>query len=315
MTDLIQIQPSEAAALFNLGKSCRLKLWRKKRRQKPDEVMDYRIAELNEIMRGFFVAKYEDLTGRIRRFGNGDDLFVFRHEAEALDHGPLIVKTTSKESFLRVKRNGLSEDQIVELQAAMLATDATWGSYAVGSRDSGELLHFDIDRADAVCQSIQDALPSFQAQVENGPAPDMLEPDDHRCQVCEYRVSCQGAALLALEESTENDESLAPLIAEYQKRQQKVKDAEDLLLESRDALERAMRDRTTVMCGKKRVTWKVQERADWDGKKLADRYADMWIEMLNVAKSEGWEPSMLVQFPPAETMKKVSISRPLRIWG
>lgn len=315
MTDIVTIQPAETAALFNIGKSCRLRLWRKKRGQVADYPAENDLATLNELARAHFTARYEELTGRQRRFGVEGDVFLLRNEGPLLRHGSLVVRPVSKESFRQTKRNGLSEEQIIELHAAMLATEATWGSYAVGSRDSGELLHFDVDRDQWICDAITKQIGPFIAQVENGPAPDMLEPDDHRCQDCEYRLSCQGAALLALEECTENDESLKPFIDAYQAEQQKVKDAEDVLLEARDALEQRMGNRTQVFCGKKRVDWKVQERMVQDVKELIATYEKLRKEFIEVIGEARWQQRDRHYFPPAETMKKVSVSRPLRIWG
>lgn len=324
---LIQIKPAETAALFSMGRGCRLKLWRKKRKQEPDFETDYSMADLNRAVKAHLLRRYESITRRALypQTDDGDVLrFIFKDPQRT---APLILKPVSKESYLLTKRNGLSEDQIMELHAAMLATDSTWGSYAVGSRDSGELLTFDIDRDPDICARISEELPLFQAQVENGPAPDMLEPDDHRCHKCEYRVSCQGAALLSVEESTENDESLAPLIDEYQSRQQMVKDAKDLADETREQLELRMGARTQVFCGKKRVDWKVQVSMRYATGFLVERYERLRRSLRKAGVDpvvddfiySDYDPEQGAKFdehyPPAETMKTPSVSRPLRILG
>ena len=56
----------------------------------------------------------------------------------------------------------------------MLVTQRVWGSYSILNRDNGAIVWWDVDRDDAVCNAILEDGPIFWAQVENGPAPEIL---------------------------------------------------------------------------------------------------------------------------------------------
>jgi len=106
---------------------------------------------------------------------------------------------------------------------------------------------WDVDADPVIHQRILEEGPAFWALVQNGPAPDKLEPDDRRCQKCEYRVSCHGDAFVPLAEESdyEQDASLGPLAREYVERRELKAQAEELLDETKAEL--------TAKLGKRRV--------------------------------------------------------------
>jgi predicted phage-related endonuclease len=266
---------SDIASIFNVGYGCRRRLWYDKRGVEPDFLREETKAmRLGQLMEPWFADEYREATGRMvePRF------FQFRHQdhreltvhvdrvvfkdlvkrGEFYDSvhintpdrdnpGVLEIKSTGRAAFYKYKREGLPDDYILQLQHGMLVTDATWGSFAIGSRDSGDLLWWDVDADMVIHQRILEEGPAFWAIVQNGPIPDALEPEDRRCQRCEYRVTCHGAAFVPQDEPSdyELDASLAPLAREYVERRELKAQAEELLDETKNEL--------LVKLGKRRV--------------------------------------------------------------
>lgn len=259
---------SDIAAIYSIEYSCRRRLFYEKRDTPPDFPREETKAmRLGTFMEEFFAEEYARETGRgLRKLAvplHSDDSGVLRVNVDRVvskdqeppsrssDFGVLEIKSMGREMYYRTKREGLSQSYILQLQAGMIAANSTWGSFAVGSRDSGNLIHFDVDRDDKLCKSIVEDAEEFWKLVENGPIPDALEPGDRRCQSCEFRVTCQGNALveLAPESDYTPDESLRPLVSEFIERRALRKEAEDLFADAKSELESALGERTMIMAG------------------------------------------------------------------
>jgi predicted phage-related endonuclease len=322
---LTGIGGSDIASVLNVGYGCRRRLWYQKRSTPPDFPRDYNKAmRLGEVLEPFFREEYEEASGRATK-----SLFsAVRHDGhiEILAHvdaliydkkppmsgyppvtGVLEIKSVGREVFYRIKREGLPEDYILQLQHGLLASGYSWGSFAIGSRDSGELLWWDVERDESICTNILSEALAFWALVQNGPIPDALDPDDRRCQRCEYRNSCQGNALVQLEAKAdmEYDESLRPLIDECCERQQLVNQATDLLAEAREELKTRLGDRQAVIAGMHKVYYRPQvAKGFWDGKRLAEAYGKAAEQLSAVG----------VSVAPLTTFSYDKRSRPMRIY-
>ncbi len=250
---------SDVASLFNIGYGCQLRLWREKRGETPDfPRLETGAMKLGNILEPFFAAEYSRITERqvvsrgVARHPLHNELLVHVDRiifgGERIDPGVLEIKAVSRAMFYKVKREGLPEDYVLQLQHGMLVTGLKWGAFAVGSRDSGDLMHWDVPRNESFCQLILDAGPAFWARVENGPMPERLDIDDPRCQRCEYRTSCQGAALMEIVKDIDyvQDESLRSLVLDLVERKALKKEAEELVDESAEELKFRLGDRTMV---------------------------------------------------------------------
>ena len=144
---------SDIAALFNLGYGCTLKLWRQKRGEVPDFAQrESGPMKLGKILEAFFAEEYTRLTGRTVRTEPVKrhelypfmlvhvDRMILDPSARGSSEGVLEVKALGREMFFKVKREGMIEDYVLQLQHGMLVHGSEWGEFAVGSRDSGELL-------------------------------------------------------------------------------------------------------------------------------------------------------------------------------
>ncbi len=250
---------SDLSSVFNLGYGCRKRLWLDKTGVTPDFPREDTLAmQLGRILEPFAAEQYSLLTGRavstihsalvhptIPELRVNVDRMIM---APQKTNGVLELKAVGRAMFFKSKREGLWPDAILQLQHAMVVTGTTWGAFGVLSRDSGELLHWDVDKSESIEKEILAEVPKFWAQVENGPMPDALPPDDNRCQSCEYRTQCQGNALPGPDRGSgyEADESLRPLVLEYIERRALKKEATDLLDETKAELEYRMGERGMV---------------------------------------------------------------------
>ncbi len=307
---------SDIASVFNVGYGCARRLFYDKR----DVPLDFPREETDAMALGtflepWFAEKYAKRSDRhigvltqgamvhpsVPELRVNVDRVIFADPGEnSPGSGVLEIKSVGRAMFYKIKREGLPEDYILQLQHGMLVTGCTWGSFAIGSRDSGELLWWDVDRSEALHQEILIEGPKFWARVENGPAPDALEPDDRRCQRCEYRVTCQGNALVQLDTSGEMPqvESLRPLVEEYQERQRLYAEAEALLEETKEELKTTLGERQAVMVGKHKVYYRPQApRVLYKGKELLEAYISARNEL---ARTMGKQLRFMEELEPTD---------------
>lgn len=288
---------SDVAALYNLEYSCRRKLFYDKRNTPEDFPREETKAmRLGTFMEEYAAQEYARETGReVERLDeplcsapplrvNVDRMvwntippipYGANGNFGAVKRGPLEIKSMGREMFYRTKREGLSRSYILQLQAGMIAANASWGSFAVLSRDSGDIIYFDVERDEALCKAIVSDAEIFWAQVQNGPIPDALEPDDRRCQKCEFRVTCQGNALVQLE--PEGEIALAPdldaLVAEKIERDALFDQATDLCNETDEEIKAKLGDRQAVLAADRKVYFRPQGgRTLYKGKELLAAY-------------------------------------------
>ena len=332
---------SDVASVFSTGYGCRRRLWYDKRGVAADfPRRESGPMALGTILEPYFADHYQRITGRrvevrgLARHPDHPELLVhvdrMIHDARIQGAGVLEIKSLGRDMFFKVRREGLPEDYVLQLQQGMLITGAQWGAFCVGSRNDGvsrdeDLLHWDIPRDEAVCQLILEEGPIFWAQVENGPAPEMLPPDDPRCGRCDWRVSCQGSALIQIAaargEEIPQAEELRPLLAEYDERKSMADEAGDLLEESKEMIRVALVSRTAVRVGKRPIYHRPQTSMRWDADTMADSLARARGKVDYPAGEvlDGqFVPTDEAKFVPAgglaKEFKRASVSRPLRVY-
>lgn len=260
---------SDIAGVLNIGYGCSLRLFNQKRGIEPDYPEEQNDAmALGQFLEPFFADKYAKQTGRPltvpeimhhpdhpELFVHADRMIVSGYVPGPFDMGVLEIKSLGRATFWRTKREGLADDYSLQLQHAMLVTGATWGSFAIGSRDSGELLWWDVMRDEKLIDRILVEALRFWVQVENGPAPEKLDPDDKRCQQCGYRGRCHGDGFIGIAPPPEyeQDDSLAPLVAEYLERRALRKEAVELFDETKEELATRMGQRGKVMAAGNKI--------------------------------------------------------------
>ena len=255
---------SDAASLFSLGFGCVRRLWYDKTAAKKDfEFEQTKAIRLGNLMEPFFAQEYAAETGnRV----DMDKVFVqdpTSHIAVHIDawvvkapessQGVAEIKSCGRGAWFKYKREGLPEDYILQLQTGMGAAGRSWGVFIIGCRDSGEILHWQVDFNPAIYTEILAATAVFWKDLKAEANPyERLEPDDPRCASCSYRTTCQGehvslaAAGLTAKDGYEMDDSLLPLLIERAERSELRKQANDLFDELNEEIKARLGDRKLV---------------------------------------------------------------------
>ena len=319
---------SDCAAVFGVGYGCPKRLYLDKRGEVPDFPReDNEAMRLGRVLEPFFAEQYERRTGRQVVIApepavharhpelrvNVDRMIMRDGDSEA---GVLEIKSVGRATYYKIKREGLPEDYILQLQHAIEVTGVDWGAFCVGNRDSGEILYWDVVKDQALARTIVDAEVAFWGDIVSGNMPGRLEPDDRRCQKCEYRVSCQGHALIQIEErygntDIERDDSLAALLGEYLERKGLSDQAESLVEETKEELMTRLGDRQAVETAGRKVYFRPQVSMRGDFKTLAEMYEGLRRFVASIPDAD---PGEIARFEPSDKYKKPSSSRPLRVY-
>ena len=254
---------SDAASLFGLGFGCTRRLFYDKTAAKKDfEFEQTRAIRLGSLMEPFFAAEYATETG------NTVDMratFVQETAAPIAVHidawvharnremGVAEIKSCGRGAWHKYRREGLPDDYSLQLQTGMGAAGKQWGVFIIGCRDSGEILHWEVNFNHEIYAEVKAAARSFWETLKHPTNPiERLEPDDKRCASCSYRTTCQGehislaAAGLTAKDGYEMDDSLLPLLIERAERSELRKQAEDLFQETNETIKAQMGERKLV---------------------------------------------------------------------
>jgi len=278
---------SDIGAILNLEYGCRRKTWYKKRDTEPD----YPREETAPMKRGtrlesIAAEEYSIRTGRENRrmpfkrhpkypeiMVHGDRMVPAHSSSvgtfgESMPTGLLEIKVPGTFMFKKNKTEGLAEATMLQLQHGLGVTGWQWGSPVIFEPSSWDMLYWDVERDEEMIELTQRKALEFWALVQNGPAPDRLDPDDRRCSRCEFRTSCQGEALVQLSNKQEasermkgrrieQDPTLDEVFQEYLEAKELEVEAKELVAIRRKPLEEAMGDRAVVEVTGHRIFYRV----------------------------------------------------------
>lgn len=291
------IGSSDAAAMFSLGYGCHRRLVYQKRNTPPDyEEIDKFVFRRGNALEPIVAQEYAEETGRsLSATGiirNSEypylmvhaDRLILRSPERGETIGILEIKTSGREVFRNLQRNGMADEHTLQVQWALMVSGLTWGSYVNLHPDSFERVWFDIEPLPDIHQELLAQAIDTWKMVENGPLPDRLDPTDKRCFRCEFRKSCQGEAMMeAIGEAAklENfDESVQPAIEALLEAQEAAKQADDLVDDAKETLELYLQNRVLVNTPIGYVTWKPYQRKTVDPEKLKRKYPQIYKELI-----------------------------------
>lgn len=319
---------SDIAHVFSLEPYyCARLLWYQKRGTDPDRGSAFEVTQAmirGQKLEDLVAEEYAERTGRrieaapvahhpdFPQWMCHRDFIVYRKDRP--DPGPLSVKTANREVFFRIKREGMPEAYILQLQSEMGVTDAQWSAYALLWPDGWQLLQWDVDRNDGLCARIRDECLKFWSLVENGPAPERLPPEDARCHRCPYSGRCQGAAMEELMRAAGAgavvDRTLGPLVREFLDTKSLVDEAEEIHKGVKENLKAAMGDRVLVeVPGVAKVHFAPNR--EWDTGTLEVARPDL----ARTFRTK-WDLTALGKAHPEleKAFKRIGTTRPLRIY-
>jgi predicted phage-related endonuclease len=322
---------SDLAAVFNLPPyGCRRRLWY----EKTATPSDYPFVETAPMRRGKFFEKYEDRFGRHHHIVRD---FFEQHTGLHVAPGPIDLtdpdrpystgeldgrvtengvvrpwecKVPGEFIFRKVKREGMDDSYILQLQKYIHLDDADAGTFAIFHADTVEMLTFDLARDEGLITQIKIAESDFWGDVTDRKIPDRLESVDKRCSACLWRTTCQGEAML---ESIKDDggeipfdASLDELMEEYAEAKELSDEATFLLDGVKGRIKKAIGDRPVVQTTGARAYFRPQTSNRWNTLGL--------VGSLKEALKTIQPDATMTALGIANAHKNASVSRPLRIY-
>lgn len=286
---------SDVASVLGVGYGCPLRLYRQKRGEVPDYPREETAAmELGKLLEPWVAKKFAEKYGAdlkevaMQRSSRYPFLLVHADrlywKMTAAIGGVLEIKAVGSRVFYQAKREGLPIDYLLQLQWGMGLWRSPVGAFAIVNRDNGEILDWEHGRDDELLEMARDKAISLWSDIQAGNPPARLEPDDRRCQRCEYRRTCQGNALIQVsDKKIEADESLRPLLADYEIMKADAEIATDALEAQKELIRDAMGDRGAVACGQNKVYYRSQVRESW----ATDAMAKDWCRLAGKVDYDG----------------------------
>jgi predicted phage-related endonuclease len=162
--------------------------------------------------------------------------------------GDVEIKTHAEGPFLHILREGLPVGHMLQLQWSLWITGHAWGAFIVlGFLPEAPLKYFDIEADPETFEIFAREHDRFWDLVDQGKLPEPLEdPNDVRCKLCPWRLSCRGEQIdpaelqrIMHEKKTPLkvivDDELAQACEDYTDTRDEI---EDLTHESEDPMER-----------------------------------------------------------------------------
>jgi predicted phage-related endonuclease len=162
-------------------------------------------------------------------------------------YGCLEVKNVRMQKFLKLKRFGVNEQFLLQLQSYLLCTGYEWGSLAVFSRELGEMIIVDIEPDPEIHKIIVDKVNECWPLME---APEPPEAPETTYPVTEEKLVMHGDTVL------DNTPDFAEAVENYKEAKELSEQAQELLDGHKEQLILAMAGRQTVQGGGLRVHYK-----------------------------------------------------------
>jgi putative phage-type endonuclease len=220
--------------------------------------------------------------GREYMLANVDRMIV--GEGQAGEYKVLEVKCPNKESYLRMKADGIPEAYILQGQHYMYVTGATSMEYAIFCADMWEMQIIEVDKDEKLIQLILDSEDHFWKLVQNGPKPDRLDYGDSRCKKCDWRLACWKSEWEEQDFNydskdddyeEEDDVNFIDLFREHTENVSIAKQAEALKDDSKSRLEKLVGDRKKVKCEAGKVCFKWETKNYVNTKALEKDHPDI----------------------------------------
>jgi len=271
---------------------------------KTDQIPDYDVFNDDLLKRGnklekLILEEYKERTGYnvrqvYRSIKSKEFSWAMVHlDGEIVGHkngpGVLECKSVGRHIYWRVLEEGIPSYWIAQIQYAMFVTGREWASVAFLWADEWKFKTFDIGRDQGFVDMLIEAGENFWRKVENGPAPDRLDPKDKRCSKCAFRTTCQGEHLLTshkdIGEEIPFDASLDMDIMELKELEGILSDAKESVDAKKEKIKELVGERPIVDCTGYRIHYKAVESNRLNSTKLKKDRPDIYKEYVTKSVS------------------------------
>lgn len=177
-------------------------------------------------LEGIAAEYYEQKTGREVRYTTTAKVPGKPHLAVNMDRlvrkekggewGYLELKVVGRFSFTKIKKEGIADDWILQVQYGCAVTGKTWGSYGIYCPETDDLLHFDVEADKALGEELLEKTDDFwNFHIECGVAPDPLPDGSQQCEGCVYSVKCHSRIVEAAPKEEILRPDLEALVAQF----------------------------------------------------------------------------------------------------
>jgi len=282
---------SDIGAMFNLEPyGCQRMLWYDKRNQEPDYprkeggVLD-RGHALEPVIAEQFTKDYGLKVRNVNQIKqHKTEHWALANLDRKVEGEDILLecKTAGREIFHRIKRDGIPEHYIMQVQQYLWITGYKKAILAILWADGWKFLYEEIEADPNIHRLIQDTGRWFWRMVTEGGIPDRLDPNDKRCQTCIFRTTCQGQALLdKIDDAT--GEEIVDMSNELDPLMEDLVNVEGVLLEAKGMKEelttkiKAVLNKTPVAnCTGYRVHFRPHKRTSVQSAKLKKEQPDIY---------------------------------------
>lgn len=141
--------------------------------------------------RAVYVTTITRVPGKPHLALNADRLVFKELDKEEKSPGYLELKVVGRFSMAKIKKEGLIDDYIIQLQQGCAIGGYSWGAYGIYCPETDELLHWDVDANEALGQMALERTDDFwHLNVQCGIPPEKFPEPMPACGGCAYKFSC-----------------------------------------------------------------------------------------------------------------------------
>ena len=288
---------SDIGHLFNLRPyGCQRYLWYDKRNTKPDYprkeggVLD-RGHALEPIIAEQFTKDYGLKVRNINQIKqHKHELWALANLDRKVEGEDILLecKTAGREIFHRIKRDGIPEHYIMQVQQYLWITGYKKAVLAILWADGWVFLYEEINADPSIHKLIADTGRYFWRMVSEGGIPDRLDPNDRRCSNCIFRTTCQGQLLLDKfddkgEDIADMSEVLDPLIEELVGIESVIDEASGIKQGIDLQIKELMTDVPTASCTGFRIHYRPHTRNSFQSAKLKKDHPKLHAKYLSTS--------------------------------
>ena len=197
-------------------------------------------------------------------------------------------KTAGREIFHRIKRDGIPESYIMQIQQYLWITGWEKAVLALLWPDGWVFLYEEIKADPNIHRLIADTGRYFWRMVTEGGIPDRLDPNDKRCSSCIFRTTCQGQLLLDKITDTGDkivdlSEKLDPLMDELVSIESVIDEASGLKEETTAQIKKIMDTIPVASCTGFRIHYRPHNRTSFQSAKLKKDNPDLHAKYLSTS--------------------------------